>query len=152
MNLNKCQKGLTLIEVVASIVILSIVLILAISIFSQMVKTNSNSKENLETASIGKEILVEMKKIKFTSIHNKPISEINKTFPIKVTSIEANTIQNIEYLSLIGTYQYFNNDYGITIHISKEIEENTKNYRRMKINIKNSRNNISSTIHGYLTN
>lgn len=148
MNLKKSQKGLTLIEVVASIVILSIVLILGMSIFSQMEKTNSNSKENIDTANIGKELLFELKKINFSNISNKSLNEINKNFPIEVMTLE----DNGDDLFLIGTYQYLNKIYGVNIYISKDVEIGTRSHRRVMIDIKNSRDNISSTVHGYLTN
>ena len=148
MNLNKSQKGLTLIEVVASIVILSIVLILGMSIFSQMEKTNSNSKENIDTANIGKELLFELKKLNFSNISNTSLHEINKNFPIEVMTLE----DNGDDLSLIGTYQYLNKIYGVNIYISKDVEIGTRSHRRVMIDIKNSRDNISSTVHGYLTN
>jgi len=147
MNFNKSQ-GFTLIEVVASIVILSMVLILGMSIFSQMEKTNSNSKENLDTANISKELLFELKKINFANINNTSISEINKNFPIEVKTLENNS----NNLSLIGTYQYLGKVYGVNIYISKVVEIGTRSHRRVMIEIKNSRNNISSTVHGYLTN
>lgn len=148
MNLKKSQKGLTLIEVVASIVILSIVLILGMSIFSQMEKTNSNSKENIDTANIGKELLFELKKLNFSNISNTSLNEINKNFPIEVMTLE----DNGDDLSLIGTYQYLNKIYGVNIYISKDVEIGTRSHRRVMIDIKNSRDNISSTVHGYLTN
>lgn len=148
MKILKQERGISLVEVVASIVILSIVIILGMSIFSQMEKTNSNSKENLDTANIGKELLFELKKINFTNINNKSISELNENFPIEVITLE----NNMKDLSFTGTYQYLDKIYGVNIYISKDVEMDTRSHRRVMIEVKNSRDNISSTFHGYLTN
>lgn len=68
MNGLKNNKGLTLIEVLASIVILSIVIISFVALFPQMSLFNEKTEENLDAISIAKEVLVEMKSTKYTTI------------------------------------------------------------------------------------
>ena len=58
----KNNSGFTLIEILASVVLLTVVLSMFLSIFPQMANMNNRTGDNLDAANVGKEVLVKMKK------------------------------------------------------------------------------------------
>ena len=61
----KNNRGFTLIEILASVVLLTVVLSMFLSIFPQMANTNNRTGDNLDAANVGKEVLVRMKKLTY---------------------------------------------------------------------------------------
>lgn len=61
LNYNKNQYGLTLIEVLASVVLFTVVIALLLSIFPQMTNINNKTGNNLDAANVGKELLFVIK-------------------------------------------------------------------------------------------
>ena len=59
----KNNSGFTLIEILASVVLLTVVLSMFLSIFPQMANMNNSTGDNLDAANVGKELLVKMKEL-----------------------------------------------------------------------------------------
>ena len=60
----KNNSGFTLIEILASVVLLTVVLSMFLSIFPQMANMNNRTGDNLDAANVGKELLVKYKNYK----------------------------------------------------------------------------------------
>lgn len=105
LNRLKNNNGFTLIEVLASIVILSIVIVSFVALFPQMSLFNEKTKENLDAITIAKDVLVKMKSTKFTDIETGP-----SLLPVD------QALSNDEILVLSGEYR----EKYIEISIDKE--------------------------------
>lgn len=128
------NNGLTLLEVLASIVILSIVVVSFLSLFPQMSLFNEKTKENLDAVTIAKELLVEMKSARYTAIISEPLTNL----PDGLTIIENPTEPLTEGEKMIIEGNYRNNDVRIVINPNKTSMENIEgdiNYHEMKIDI-----------------
>ena len=139
----KNNRGFTLIEILASVVLLTVVLSMFLSIFPQMANTNNRTGDNLDAANVGKEILVKMKKITYTealSITNLPIKEplsINKT---------------TDPIIISGTYT--SNEKSVKVSISlwttPALSGTAQTLHNMKIDVLNSNGLILTSTYGYL--
>lgn len=137
-NLN--NNGFTLIEVVASIVLLTIVLVIFSSIFLQMDNINGKNGDNLDAANAGKELLVELKKKSYSEITSGSLP----------TSITNYSIEGSNPIIIKGNYIYLNRSFNFVISINDTIESGTQSLRRMKIEITNSSDSTLTTTHGWL--
>ena len=155
----KNQSAFTLIEVLAAVILLSIVIILTLSIFPQMANLNDKSENNLNTVSAGKEILYKMRDVIFSEIDTGSIVTLNTSndLPIHLTEIKCNkvtfestTCPQDGPIILKGTYKYFEKNYNVEITIQTTIESGTKSFRKLKIDIKDSKNTVLTTTHGYI--
>lgn len=154
----KNQSAFTLIEVLAAVILLSIVIILTLSIFPHMANLNDKSENNLNTVSVGKEILYKMRDVFFSEIDTGSVVTLNTSndLPINLTEIKCNkvtyesTCPKNGPIILKGTYEYFEKNYNVEITIQTTIESGTKSFRKLKIDIKNSNNTVLTTTHGYL--
>ena len=133
------ENGLTLIEVLASIVILSIVIISFLSLFSQITHSNQSTEYNLQAASIAKELSVLVKD-----------EEINFTTPLVPSFINGTrTVSNTDSEIIIkGSYKEF--PVEITIRKDPNInKEGLIDLFQMKISIKNAQLNEVGYTYGY---
>lgn len=141
----KNNSGFTLIEILASVVLLTVVLSMFLSIFPQMANTNNRTGDNLDAANVGKEVLVKMKKMSYENITSKT------NLPIDNTTY-TNSTNNIQ---IKGTYVTNVENYNVEININKthdvEINSSTTRLRRFSIKILDDQNkNTLTTTYGYL--
>ena len=141
----KNNSGFTLIEILASVVLLTVVLSMFLSIFPQMANMNNRTGDNLDAANVGKEVLVKMKKMSYENITSKT------NLPIDNTTY-TNSTNNIQ---IKGTYVTNIENYNVEININKthdvEINSSTTRLRRFSIKILDDQNkNTLTTTYGYL--
>ena len=142
------RNGFTLIEILASIVLLTVVISLFLSIFPQVGNMNHRNGENLDAANVAKEILVLVKK-------NYSID--NSTLTLKGNILDFTISQNNTNSTFVkGTYETLNNN---TFFIELEIKKtgaipnsSVENIYQVTIKIKNSpdNTNVLATTHGYI--
>ncbi|WP_277584453.1 PulJ/GspJ family protein [Psychrobacillus antarcticus] len=139
----KNNSGFTLIEILASVVLLTVVLSMFLSIFPQMANMNNRTGDNLEAANVGKEVLVKMKRITYTDA----ISGTN--LPI-TPSQKINNSTNPIILS--GTYT--SNGKSTKINISlwpiEAVSGTAQTLHKMKIDVLNPNDLIQASTYGYL--
>jgi len=142
LNKIKNTNGFTLIEILASIALLTVVISLFLSIFPQMANTNNRNGENLNAANVGKELLVEMKKIKY-----RKAIEINylPNLPIK----NAKNIGNSPNIIIEGDYNSFRVKMTIYPNAEANVKGSSKSLYLMKIEVMSGENTLTTT-HGYL--
>lgn len=137
----KNQQGLTLIEVLASIVLLSIVIVSFLSLFPQITNFNKSTEENLQAAATAKEVRVLVKE-KFTNFDS----------PSSLNVLESETIEisdtTIEYK---GTYNNF--PIGVVIWKNKkDVSGDFEDLYQMKVSVFNENSNEISYTYGYISN
>ncbi|WP_343034995.1 prepilin-type N-terminal cleavage/methylation domain-containing protein [Sporosarcina jiandibaonis] len=147
----ECEKGLTLIEVLASLVILGIVFIGFMNIFPQMTVFNKKTETKLDTMNLAKQEIVEIKSYELSD----PLSfeQILKFNPIasEVISEDSDDIE----------IEYEKNDYKYRITINNEnalkdedgdSEIKSKNIGLYKVHIQilTDGEQLSSETYGYL--
>lgn len=149
MSRKSNMEGFTLLEVLASIVILSIIIVSFLSLFPQMALFNNNTKDNLDSVAIAKELLVEMKPMEYTDIIFN--SEVN--LPTDSTSkLTVNTSRSSDaYLVLHGMYR----EKSIIVTINRNVElYNAENLNKHEMQIEvydtDEDNNPSSTVYGFI--
>ncbi|SER85729.1 hypothetical protein [Psychrobacillus sp. OK032] len=142
----KNTEGLTLIEVLASIVLLSIVIISFISIFPQMTLMNTKTEDNLQAANVGKELLVELRNYKYDEF--KPQVE-HLLSTIEGLGQEPNTKIYIgQYKSADVKTTY---DVVITLYTTPNVIGPIQTLFKFKIEILQE-NTVLTTTYGYIKN
>jgi len=135
------EKGLTLIEVMASIVLLSIVIVSFLSLFPQITNFNDSTEKNLQAAAVAKEIRVLVKEEKIDiSNPQKTTFLINET----VTEMNDTILHKGEY-----------NNFSVEVTIWKNEKYSSTVYEdlyQMKVSILNENNNEISYTYGYISN
>jgi prepilin-type N-terminal cleavage/methylation domain-containing protein len=150
----KCEEGLTLIEVLASLVILGIVFIGFMNIFPQMTVFNQKTETKLNTMNLAKQEIVEIKSIPKLSL---PFSlEQLSTLDTK------NTLKLIHDVEKAFKIEYVKNDYKYQVEFNKDdalckksaLEpcENTNNIALHKVHVQifAEDTQLSSETYGYL--
>lgn len=133
------EKGLTLIEVLASIVLLSIVIVSFLSLFPQITQFNNVTERNLQAAAVAKEIRVLVKE--------QDIDFITPTLKGRLSSLTPTTTEND--ISFTGIYNSF--PVNIIINKSKkEVSGVVQDLYQMKISVMNDTNKEISFTYGYL--
>lgn len=152
MSIRKTNmNGFTLLEVLASIVILSIVVVTFLSFFPQMDLINKNTKDNLDSVAVAKELLAELKPFEYTEIDRSSNPITLSTDPPTVLAKDDQQ-STADFLIIHGTYR----GKGITVTINRKEEMyHTSEYldkHEMKIEVFESiqKSNPSSTIYGFI--
>lgn len=141
-------KGFTLIEILASIVLLTVVISLFLSIFPQMANTNNRNGDNLDAANVGKEILV---LVKDTYTIESSSLQLNGNIPD--FTIADNTPSSI---LLEGFYETLRDNFFIEIEVDTLgafLNSSVKNQLyQVTIRVYQSENstNVLTTTHGYI--
>jgi len=139
------QKGLTLVEILASIVLLTVIIGFFIVNFPNISNINNKIGENLNAANTGKELLVMMKESGYQSTIAGTLPVSNPKITYWKQNIEVNKSE-ADSMIVKGTYNNFN--VNIIVTINPEI--NTQTLHRIQIQILNSNNSTITTIYGYL--
>ncbi|MBU8916634.1 prepilin-type N-terminal cleavage/methylation domain-containing protein [Bacillus sp. FJAT-29953] len=145
------QKGLTLVEVLVSIVILSIILMTTMSFFPQMGFINKQNEDKTKAVNTAKEILIDWKgsdKVKNFLINKQPESDF---LPNTVN-------ENVYYISYDfsdSTYYNFKttrNNYNVNIKIKKTTAKasDASSIHLIVVQILNTKGKPMSETYGYI--
>lgn len=142
MGILESEKGVTLIEVLASITLLSIVLITIMNIFPQMGMINNHNQIKTQAVNTAKEILLEWQN------DNDRIDNFFKTPDVLIIS---------EYAPLPGdayNFETVEGDYFVNIKINKTPSKESTLYNAHLIVIRlydiNKRDTLVSETYGYV--
>ena len=143
------RNGFTLIEILASIVLLTIVISMFLSIFPQMGNMNHRNGENLDAANVSKELLVSIKKNNYNKV------SLGTSLPLAVESV--NSLK--KDIIIIGNYKHFKVRLTLTI-AEEETDIGKVPLHRVKIEIFDksqtvlidNKVNALSTTYGYIKN
>ncbi|WP_223591142.1 type IV pilus modification PilV family protein [Neobacillus bataviensis] len=149
MDFKKNEKGLTLIEVLVSIVILAMVLLTTMSFFPQMGFVNKQNQDKTQAINVAKEVLInwqESSDVKWFLVKSDRVTGFTSTDP-KVA---------YNAFTYDSTYYYFDatkDIYNVKIKIKKSPETSSRlssvNYIVVQmLNKKN--NNVVSETFGYV--
>ncbi|MCM3637271.1 type II secretion system GspH family protein [Sporosarcina luteola] len=105
------EKGMTLVEILAALVILGIVFVGFMTVFPQMTLINSKTEAKLESMNIAKREFVELKDV---------TTDKSKAFQIYINGSKGKNLKKII------TYIYDENDYQIKVDYYEDDENNLK--------------------------
>lgn len=139
----KNEQGLTLIEVLASIVLLSIVIVSFLSLFPQITNFNKSTEENLQAAATAKEVRVLVK---------EEIESMD-SFPSKLSFTNERTYSD-EVYSYRGKY----NDFEVVIELQDQpfvgdepLKNEIRKLYKFKVSIGNTDTRILSKTYGFIS-
>ncbi|WP_432358368.1 PulJ/GspJ family protein [Sporosarcina sp. UB5] len=134
------EKGMTLVEILAALVILGIVFIGFITIFPQMTNFNERTESKLETMNLARRELAELKDV---------TTERNNEFQDYINSTKGKNANKI------STYTYEKNGYQIRVDyyededLKKNSHPNSKQLHKIHIQVIKEGKVISETF-GYI--
>jgi competence protein ComGC len=142
MNFFKSEKGVTLVEVLASITLLSIVLITLMNIFPQMGMMNNHTKLKAQGVNTAKEVL-----LKWQNDHDK----LKNFFATPDVSVIP------EYKPISGNaynFEYVNGEFLVNVKINKNFSKSSDLYNAHLIVVKlyniNKTDTVVSETYGYV--
>jgi type II secretory pathway pseudopilin PulG len=147
-KIKSCEKGITLVEVLASITLLSIVLITALSIFPQMGRVNMLNETKAQATNIAKEVLISW----------KDSNEV-KVFIINPaqTAGFVSTNSSIDYTNFTSDYNYYyfettRDEYDVKITIKKDPDKQSikSSVHHILVELFNSKGNKVGESFGYI--
>ncbi|MBS4191477.1 prepilin-type N-terminal cleavage/methylation domain-containing protein [Bacillus sp. FJAT-49705] len=132
------QKGITLLEVLLSILILSIILVTIMKFFPQMGLMNQKNVDKTEAINIAKEELIAWQKNK----------EINSLLKLNSVELPSNITEDADYYYSEKRKKKFN----IHIKINKKSDLITGPIKANQIHIQllNDNNSVVTEIYGYI--
>ncbi|MEW9053300.1 MAG: prepilin-type N-terminal cleavage/methylation domain-containing protein [Neobacillus sp.] len=142
------EKGITLVEVLTSITLLSIVLITALSIFPQMGRVNNLNETKAQATNIAKEVLISWKD-----------SDEVKVFIINPnqTAGFVSTKPSLAYTNFNSDYDFYyfdttRDDYDVKITIKKDPDKQSKksSVHHILVQLFNSKGNKVGESFGYI--
>jgi len=137
------KNGFTLIEILVSIVLLTVVISLFLTIFPQMGNMNNLTGDNLDAANVGKELLVKMK--------NRTYSEATSGTRLPIT-LTHNINKLTDPITLTGIY--YSNEKSIKVNISlwsaADVSGTVQSLHKIKIDVLNSQDKILTSTYGYI--
>lgn len=137
-NRLKNTSGFTLVEILASVVLLTVVISLFLSMFPQMANINNKNGENLDAANVGKELLV-----KYKNYNNSNDNVIKNTVLNALPPVNTSTVPKV------STYKYDNFDIVVTIFPNADVSGTAQTLYRIQIEVKENGHTLTTT-HGYL--
>jgi prepilin-type N-terminal cleavage/methylation domain-containing protein len=142
MNIMKSEKGVTLVEVLVSITLLSIILITLMNIFPQMGMMNNHTKLKAQGINTAKEVL-----LKWQNDNDK----LKSFFATPDVSIIP------EYKPITGNaynFEYINGDFLVNIKVNKNFSKESDIYDAHLIVVKlyniNKTDTVVSETYGYV--
>ncbi|WP_394119702.1 prepilin-type N-terminal cleavage/methylation domain-containing protein [Planococcus donghaensis] len=92
------EKGLTLVEILAALVILGIVLVSVMSFFTQSAKFTAHNNEKLTNIQVAEEVIAEIRPLNFTlNNNNMPARDKVLEQLVEYESLNDNTYQTEKY-------------------------------------------------------
>ncbi|MDP4156096.1 MAG: prepilin-type N-terminal cleavage/methylation domain-containing protein [Bacillota bacterium] len=144
MELVKNDRGVTLVEILAAVVILAIVLGSIMNFFPQLGFLNGQNQEKAQAVSTAKQILIEWQND--NGVHNFLKGSQNATMPVQSLN---QPDQNYYY------FQTTSGDFDVNIKIAKKPPANfqagTTSVRFIQVQVKNTQNKVTSETYGYIT-
>ena len=131
------ENGLTLIEVLASIVLLSIIIVSFLSLFPQISNFNESTEKNLQAAAVAKEVRVLVKE------------ESTNPHPQKFSFTNDRTGPNNGLYSYEGQH----NEFPVLIEVDENpfnTNGNRQNLYKFKVTILNDENRQLSETYGFI--
>jgi uncharacterized pyridoxamine 5'-phosphate oxidase family protein len=152
MKILKGEKGVTLVEVLASITLLSIVLITTMNIFPQMGMLNKHNEDKAQAINMAKEILIDWQEADEVEEFIKENRTSGFT-PIAGNPKVAYT--NFSYDTEADGYYYFittKDQYDVHIKIKKspKINSSSGQVNQITVQLLNERGNVVSETYGYV--
>ncbi|MEH7417112.1 type II secretion system protein [Neobacillus drentensis] len=152
MEILKNEKGLTLIEVVVSIVILSIVLISLMSIFPQMSLLNNQNEQKTQAINTAKEVLINWKE---SQVVKTFLQSSNQTTGFTPAYVDENINYTLFSLTKFTNYYYFEttkDEYKVQIKIKRTPDNNSNNsfVNQIDVQLFNSKGNMVAETYGYV--
>ncbi|PKG21681.1 type IV pilus modification PilV family protein [Niallia nealsonii] len=154
----KNNKGISLIEILLSIVILGILIASLITFFPQASQSMNETDKKLTSVNIAKEWLVQAQnstqvKSFLNNMVNQPNSSI--VYSITNTDYQGLPLVSINHDAQYGELVLKEENYFVHLTISS-IPENLKNIGKTRlykihVHIYDEKNNLKSNIYGYLT-
>lgn len=155
-EISKCgnnQTGFTLVEVLASVVLISIVLI---GVFNLMIFTNktaTSNNEHLVAINLGK-ATIERMKLDYGSFIEKPSSKPDYVFDRNGKETydlqKCHTVLKHEQCETLFRPTINNKDYHITVHVSQNHEENRLKLINIVVTVKDTDNKMNHKVEGYV--
>lgn len=152
MNMIKSEEGVTLVEVLVSITLLSIVLITLMNIFPQMGMMNKYNEDKAQAINTAKEILIDWQ----DADELKEFIKENRTSGF--TPIAGNTkvaYTNFSYDTEDDGYYYFvttKDHYEVHIKIKKapKIDSSSGQVNQITVQLLNEKGNVVGETYGYI--
>lgn len=143
-NQSTYENGFTLVEVLASIVIISVILLGVVNLFSFTSKTAVSNNAKLVTTHLAKATLerVNIQQESYFPLHE--VGEEERTY----TKSECQAYENCQP----KLYQLHVNDqtYDVELKVSQNEDEKELHLINVMVEVKLSKQNIKSTVEGYV--
>lgn len=166
LNRMKNTSGFTLVEILASVVLLTVVISLFLSIFPQMASVNNKNGDNLDAANAGKELLVLVKKNTYTDFKSRLYPATSPELEIESNKFTINKIEETEkilnakshkYIQITGTFESFDVEILVSNNgvfedkiIDGKVEKATFQLHQVTIIVKNNNSAPLTTTYGYI--
>jgi prepilin-type N-terminal cleavage/methylation domain-containing protein len=142
------EKGLTLVEVLASITLLSIVLIAALSIFPQMGRVNNLNETKAQATNIAKEVLIDWKEANEVKIFITNPGHEDGFISAEPSLSYTQFAKDTEYYYFTTTRNKY--DVEITIKKYPDKKSNKASVHLITIKLLNSNGNVVGETFGYI--
>lgn len=139
MNISQNEKGVTLIEVLLSIVILSVIFLSIMRFFPQMGFMNKENEDKTQAINTANEILIEWQESEDVKINLK-----NRTMNVLPGYITPDST-NYKFKTKKGNF-----DVNIKIQINSDLISTPIKTHLIQIELLNKRGNIVSKTYGYI--
>lgn len=150
----KNEKGFTLVEVLASLVIISIVLMSFMAIFGNTNRLAITNSEKLVVINLADSYLERFKIDPKGTINLKRLSNIPEySFPPTLTAcpVEGKTNNMCTTISLNNLDPVNSKKYVVTIHISQDASEKNLSIYNIVVTVKADASKLSSSVEGYVS-
>jgi prepilin-type N-terminal cleavage/methylation domain-containing protein len=154
MEILKNEKGVTLVEVLAAITLLSIVLVSMLSMFPQMRMVNNHNEDKAEAINIAKEILIdwqedlEVKLYIKENNHNAGFIQTPGNDKVNYTGFSSTLFPDFYY------FETKKDKYDVHIKIKKShkiiTSSSTAQVNQIIVQVLNERGNIVTETYGYV--
>src|SRR5690625_4426450 len=119
------ENGLTLVEVLASVVLLTIIITIFLNVFIQSAKTNTTSEEVVDATYLAQTEMERIYSKSLTSEHSKPENGIRE--------LDYNLLSSERQLLFIG--KILDEGYYAKVKMQKDSKEETENMHRFIVTI-----------------
>lgn len=142
MDSRKFEKGFTLVEVLASILIISIILLGAAQLMMLTNKTATSNNSKLVTTHLAKASIERIKIDPEAYFSFETIEAVEREY----------TKDNCHPNACADLYEFLVNDeiYDVTLRVSQNLEEKELNLVNIFVKVKQSNKDIQTTVEGYV--
>lgn len=144
-KVRKNEKGFTLVELLASIIILSIIIIGIFQMFVFTSKTATSNQTKLVTTHLAKATI---ERIKVDAESFFPLDIVNVNEEKEINSANCSSLSNVD----CDLYEIKVNDltYQVEIYVSQNEEEVDLNLINVVVTVTEDEKNLSSKVEGYV--